>query len=499
VDRRRSPWLATRFAISSLIAFAAVGLALSVVVSQQLKARQEAAATYHAVFVSDSVLRYIVQPSDVSAPLDTRGDRYRELLRLIRQRVLRSPVVRVKIWSPDGTVVFSDEPRLVGREFDDEVGELAEVLDGQISAGVSDLEDEENVFERAKFSKLYSTYVPLSLGSPESHPVAVAELYTDYAGIASEVRKLFRNLLITLLGGLSALYALVLPISRRVARTVSSQNRQLEAQAEQLRDLLAKEQRTVADLRELNRLKDEFVAVASHEVRTPLTAIVGYAKSLRRAEVDVDQETRDEFLEGERQADRLSRLVQNLLVSSNIEDERRRLSLEAVMFDDVCNEVIGSLGSQGARIRLDLQPGVPMVFTDRQRLELILSNLVDNALKFSPNGAPCEVGARVDASSLVFWVSDRGMGIPAEELQTIFERFHQLDSSRTRQFGGIGLGLNLVRDLVRDLVASLGGTIDVASQPGRGSRFTVRPPLRHPATVDGSASAEERVGTAPRH
>jgi signal transduction histidine kinase len=495
VDRRRSPWLATRFAISSLIAFAAVGLALSVVVSQQLKARQEAEATYHAEFVSDSVLRYIVQPSDVSAPLDTRGDRYRELLRLIRQRVLRSPVVRVKIWSPDGTIVFSDEPRLVGREFDDEVGELAEVLDGEISAGVSDLKDEENVFERARFSKLYSTYVPLSLGGPESHPVAVAELYTDYAGIASEVRKLFRTLLITLLGGLSALYALMLPISRRVARTVSSQNRQLEAQAEQLKDLLAKEQRTVADLRELNRLKDEFVAVASHEVRTPLTAIVGYAKTLRRAEVDVDQETRDEFLEGiERQADRLSRLVQNLLASSNIEDERRRLSLEAVMFDDVCNEVIGSLGSQRSRIRLDLHPSLPTVFTDRQRLELILSNLVDNALKFSPNGAPCGVGAKVDASSLVFWVSDRGMGIPAEELKAIFERFHQLDSSRTRQFGGIGLGLNLVRDLV----ASLGGTIEVASRPGRGSRFTVRLPLRHAAIADGASTVEERVGTAPR-
>jgi signal transduction histidine kinase len=488
--------LATRFAISSLIAFAAVGLALSVVVSQQLKGRQEAAATYHAVFVSDSVLRYIVQPSDVSAPLDTRGDRYRELLGLIRQRVLRPPVVRVKIWSPDGTVVFSDEPRLVGREFDDEVGELAEVLDGQISAEVSDLEDEENVFERARFSKLYATYVPLSLGGPASRPVAVAELYTDYAGIASEVRKLFRTLLITLLAGLSALYALMLPISRRVARTVSSQNRQLEAQAEQLKDLLAKEQRTVADLRELNRLKDEFVAAASHEVRTPLTAIVGYAKTLRRADVDVDQETRDEFLEGiERQADRLSRLVENLLASSNIEDEHRRLSIEDVTFADVCNDVIGSLGPQGAHIRLDLQPGLPTIATDRQRLELILSNLVDNALKFSPNGAPCELGARVDSGSLVFWVSDRGMGIPPEELQAIFERFRQLDSSRTRQFGGIGLGLNLVRDLV----ASLGGTIDVASQPGRGSRFTVRLPLRHPATVDGSASAEEKVGAEPRH
>jgi signal transduction histidine kinase len=496
MGRRHGPRLATRFAISSLIAFAAVGLALSVVVSHQLRDRQEAAATYHATFVADSILRYIVRPSDVSAPLDTQGDRYRELLRLIRHRVLLPPVVRVKIWSPDGTVVFSDEPRLVGRVFRDEVTELSEVLHGEISAEVTDLADDENVFERGRFSKLYSTYVPLSLGQrgPGSRPVAVAELYTDYAGIASEVAKLFRTLLITLLAGLSALYALMLPISRRVARTVSSQNRQLEAQAEQLKDLLAKEQRTVADLRELNRLKDEFVAVASHEVRTPLTAIVGYAKTLRRAEVDVDRETREEFLEGiERQADRLSRLVENLLATSRIEDERHRLSSGPVSFLEVCADVVGALETQGDRIQLDLPPSLPTLFTDQQRLELIVSNLVDNALKFSPNGAPCELGARQEGESLVFWVSDRGMGIPPGELDAIFERFHQVDSSRTRQFGGVGLGLSLVRDLVH----TLGGTIDVTSRPGRGSRFTVRLPLQHPAMVDGAAPADERLGAVP--
>ncbi|HEV8420586.1 MAG TPA: histidine kinase dimerization/phospho-acceptor domain-containing protein, partial [Actinomycetota bacterium] len=372
------------------------------------------------MFVTDSILRYIVEPRDLTAPLDTQEARYRELLKLIQERVLLPPVVRVKIWSPDGTVVFSDEPRLVGSVFKEEVGELSEVLRGEIEAGVSDLAEEENEFERTAFTKLYATYVPLSLGlrSSASHPVAVAELYTDYAGIASEVDKLFRTLLLTLLAGLSALYALLLPISRRVARTLSSQNAQLEAQAELLRGHLAKEQVTVAELRELNRLKDEFVAVASHEVRTPLTAIVGYAKTLRQPQVVVDEPTRQEFLEGiERQADRLSRLVENLLASSSIEDERPRLSLRPVSFLEVCAEVVAGLGQRGGRIRVDIPPHLPAVFTDQQRLELILSNLLDNALKFSADEAACDVVARRERGSLVFSVRDRGLGMPAEELE----------------------------------------------------------------------------------
>lgn len=490
--------MAARFAVSSLIAFAAIGLVLSVVVSRQLRHRQEAAATYHAVFVTDTILRYIVEPSDLTAPLDPKGDRYRELLELVQERVLLPPVVRLKIWSPDGTVLFSDEPRLVGRAFRDEVGELSDVLHGEIEAGVSDLADEENEFERTKFSKLYSTYVPLSLGqrSAAAHPVAVAELYTDYAGIASEVDRLFRTLLLTLLAGLSALYALMLPISRRVARTLSTQNAQLEAQAEQLKGHLAKEQLTVAELRELNRLKDEFVAVASHEVRTPLTSIVGYAKTLRRSEVVVDESTRDEFLEGiERQADRLSRLVENLLASSSIEDERPRLSLGPVSFWEVCTEVLAGLGQRGVRIRVEIPPDLPLVITDQQRVELILSNLLDNALKFSPDDSPCELVAGQEGDSLVFWVTDRGMGIPAGQLDAIFERFHQVDSSSTRQFGGVGLGLSLVREQL----TSLGGSIRVTSQLGQGSRFTVTLPLRHPAAPREapSAPADVRVGAAP--
>jgi signal transduction histidine kinase len=122
-------------------------------------------------------------------------------------------------------------------------------------------------------------------------------------------------------------------------------------------------------------------------------------------------------------------------------------------------------------------------------LSRVLQNLVDNALKYSPDGAPCELGARAEgADAIVFWVQDHGIGIPDDELPKIFDRFYQVDSSSTRTFRGAGLGLSLVRDLLRHL----GGTIEVDSSPGRGSRFTVRLPATH--TVSATAAGNDPSG-----
>jgi two-component system sensor histidine kinase SenX3 len=130
---------------------------------------------------------------------------------------------------------------------------------------------------------------------------------------------------------------------------------------------------------------------------------------------------------------------------------------------------------------------MPDVATDRQRIELILTNLLDNALKFSAEHTTCELGARVANGSLSFWVRDQGIGIGADQVDRIFERFYQIDSSITRRFGGVGLGLSLVRELV----TSLGGTIQVASEPGRGSTFTVTVPL---ASASGEADGRDALG-----
>jgi signal transduction histidine kinase len=475
--------LMTRFAVASLFAFVTIGVVLAFVVSNQIRERQEAAAKLHAVFIVDSVLRFELNQADLQEPVDPQSPRFAQLLAFMRSRLLHQPVVRLKIWRSDGTILMSDEPRLVGQNFgvDDE---LEEAFEGTTEAGVSNLTERENYLERGPYSKLYATYVPLYVGSraESGTPDAVAEVYTDYAGIAAEVEQLFQTLVITLCAGLFALYLLLFPIIRQVARTLSAQNVKLEEQAGSLRGLLEREQQTTSELRELNRLKDDFVAVASHEVRTPLTSIIGYAKTLQRPEFSDDPSARAEFLAAiERQGDRLHRLVGNLLAASHMEEDRRRLSVSPVSLPEVVDDVLSGLGPRARRVRRFMPSDLPYVVTDRQRLELILANLLDNALKFSPEGTPCDVGARRVQDAVELWVSDRGIGIEGEHLDLIFDRFYQVDSSVTRRYGGVGLGLNLVHELAH----SLGGTIGVVSAPGSGSTFSVRLPLGLPAADGG--------------
>ena len=158
-------------------------------------------------------------------------------------------------------------------------------------------------------------------------------------------------------------------------------------------------------------------------------------------------------------------------------------------FDELCAEVVEGMQPGRERVRITVGSDLPILLTDRDLLGRILGNLLDNALKYSPDGARCEVGARRLGKRLEFWVRDQGIGIPPSELGHIFGRFYQVDSSPTRRYMGVGLGLSLVRDLVRDL----GGSLAVASRQGEGSTFTVRIPTRHPlAASDEGDEGEER-------
>jgi signal transduction histidine kinase len=251
-----------------------------------------------------------------------------------------------------------------------------------------------------------------------------------------------------------------------------------------LAELLERERQATAELRALERGKEQFMAVASHEMRTPLTAIVGYVATLRRRPVD-DPATRDRFLEVvERQAQRLLGLVEALLTASNLDRGRVATRFDWASVQDLCQEVVEGLGDDRARVRLDLPPALPPLLTDRRCLGRVLGNLLENAVKYSPRPQPCELGARPAGDRLVLWVRDHGAGIPRAELDRIFDRFYQVDGSDTRPATGIGLGLHLVRELV----AVLGGTIEVETRPGAGSRFTVVLPVRHPGAPQPAAA-----------
>jgi signal transduction histidine kinase len=267
--------------------------------------------------------------------------------------------------------------------------------------------------------------------------------------------------------------------SRLLADRLADQNELLAEQAARLEELLRKEHQTVDELRELNRMKGDFVAVVSHELRTPVTALIGYAKTLRQPEFSNDPTMREEFLERmERQGDRLLRLVENLLTTARLESQELQITVGRLLFEDLVREVVEGLGSEATRIKLEVPEDLPVIHTDRQLVGRVLSNLLDNALKYSPDGSSCELGASTELDHVQVWVTDHGIGIEQEKLDRIFDRFYQVDSSSTRRFPGAGLGLSMVRDLLD----RLGGSISVVSDPGQGSTFTVQLPLAIPTS-----------------
>jgi signal transduction histidine kinase len=478
----RRQHLVTRFAVGSLVAFLLIGGALSIVVSRQLRSRAEESARSHAVFVTDSILSYALTAHDLTGPIT--GRRYRALADFVEQRIILDSahasfrILRVKVWRRDGTVLFSDTPELIGQKFPVD-GDLEMAEQGHVVGSVADLSEKENLLERGLGTKLYATYVPLRLGAIRTgKPQAVAELYQAYGGIDQQVSQVFRVLGLTLVVGLLVLYLVLLPLGKRASSMLREQNAKLDDQAKRLEELLKKEKSTVAQLRDLNKLRGNFLAMVSHELRSPLTSIIGYVKTLRRPEFRGDDTMQEEFLGAtERQADRLLNLVQNLLVTSRLEEQQLRVSVSTISLSELASEVVGNLGPRGSRFEVALPPDLPDLVTDRDHLSLILTNLVDNALKYSPGETPCQLGARSNGQGVEFWVSDQGIGIASDELGRIFDRFYQVDSSSTRSFGGVGLGLSLVRNLV----GALGGSIRVQSEPGRGSTFFITLPLRHPS------------------
>lgn len=458
------------FALTSLVVFVLIGVVITGLRARDVRAREERAAASRAELVANEAIGPSLTASDLSGPIT--GLRYDAVEQQVRTVLRADPgVLRVKVWGTDGSVLFSNDPAEVGMHpaLEDD---LANALSGTLESDISDLTAPENVGERKLGSRLFETYVPfrLGMGGPV---VGVIEVYQDYSLIQAEIDRLTRTLSISLAFGLLALYAVLLPLMVGVTRTLRRQNQQLSEQADQLSDLLEREQSTVAELRALDRLKSDFVAATSHELRTPLTSIRGYVHILRGADLSSDPVVTEALAAIERQSGRLVRLIANVLQESNLDDGDTENAVFRFGFGDLVREVIADFHDASGRIVDETPDDLPLVAGDRRRLQDVLVNLVDNAVKYSSAPKPVAIGASVDDTRLTFWVRDEGIGIAPEELSRIFERFYQVDQSATRSYGGVGLGLHIVGGLLE----AVGGSIDVESQPDVGSTFTVSIPL----------------------
>lgn len=235
---------------------------------------------------------------------------------------------------------------------------------------------------------------------------------------------------------------------------------------------------------DLDRARADFVSTVSHELRTPLTSIKGFVDTLLRSRTKLTEAQQQRFLKIiKNQADRLTRLVEDILIVSKIQSGQLKNTPQRLELAEVVDRVIESLWQKFDKHELDLRLplGLPEVWADQDRLEQILTNLIDNALKYSPEQTTVSLDARVDPEDpAVLWISirDQGIGIPEDHLAQIFNRFSRVDSPLTREKEGTGLGLYITKSLVE----SLGGMIHVESQLDRGTTFTFYLPAAQPRT-----------------
>jgi two-component system, OmpR family, phosphate regulon sensor histidine kinase PhoR len=233
----------------------------------------------------------------------------------------------------------------------------------------------------------------------------------------------------------------------------------------------------VTELRRLETVRTEFVANVSHELRTPLTAIHGYLETLLGGGLDEPADAR-RFLEIVfRHTERLGRLLDDLGDLSDIELGRVHLQLGPVAVGDVVESVLAIMraraGTRGVTLTSELPSDLPEVTADHDRLEQILINLVDNAVKYTDAGGRVTVSARRRDGVVEIAVADTGVGIPPADLPRITERFYRVDRARSRELGGTGLGLAIVKHLV----IAHGGELTIESQPGRGTTVRVSMPV----------------------
>jgi two-component system phosphate regulon sensor histidine kinase PhoR len=232
----------------------------------------------------------------------------------------------------------------------------------------------------------------------------------------------------------------------------------------------------ITTIRKLEMMRRDFVSNVSHEIKTPLTALKGFAETLLAGALD-DRKTAVSFLEIiQNEADRLNRLIVDIMQLSRIESGSFALNFSAIDFQTFSQQLIKMMSEQAKQkqilLECEIENGICFE-ADEDRLQQILINLVSNAISYTPHGGHVLISAKYSEPYVEIIVADSGIGIPKQDQERIFERFYRVDKARARESGGTGLGLSIVKHLIE----LHHGQISVDSRPGLGSRFTIILPV----------------------
>ena len=246
-------------------------------------------------------------------------------------------------------------------------------------------------------------------------------------------------------------------------------NEQLERRVQ---ERTAELKQALEKLSELDRLKSNFLANMSHELRTPLTHIKGYIDLLISGTIGPFDDDQLEALKViSKSSYRLENLINDLILFSSIERGTLELQLQYIDLSNLCREITNQIQEKAQEKQIELNVNCPpdiIVEADIERISWVLHQLLDNAIKFTPNNGQVLLIVNPQNNSANVEVIDNGIGIPNEKIMDIFDAFHQLDSGSTRKYGGTGLGLALVREIIK----AHGSKIEVISQEGKGSIFS---------------------------
>jgi len=376
---------------------------------------------------------------------------------------------RIRIVDSQGTVLADSQRESLGQDLSCDPL-LAQALVGQYASPVASAGGIQEMHIAA----------PVLVEDKVVGAVYLSQSLQDIRAVMRDLR--LRWLLATAIAlALSGMVGMLLSgaISRPVRRLTAAAGAVAEGELDQqvpveTRDELGRLSQTfnemTARLRSARQMQVDLVANVSHELRTPLTAIKGLVETLRDGAVE-DAEVRDRFLETvEDETDRLIRLVNDLLVLSRADSEALHLQREPVDMGRRAEAAVDRLASwaseRGMTLRVDVRPGAPLALADPDRMEQVLVNLLHNAVKFSaPGGSVLVDVGQGPGSTVQVGVRDEGIGIPAEALPRIGERFYRVDRARFRADGGSGLGLAIARALVE----AHGGRLWVESEEGRGT------------------------------
>ena len=241
-----------------------------------------------------------------------------------------------------------------------------------------------------------------------------------------------------------------------------------------IEELFVFEVSDVSSVKKYEQSKREFVDNASHELKTPISVLRGIVETL--LEEEEDQRKRHFLEKALRRIEQMQNLVEDLLTLTKLESGREKLNLSEFKLRELVEEVYDSLEQEFVKREVSFENLVSedfKMFADRQKLFLLLRNLIDNAVKYNKRGGKVWVRAKKEGNKQILEVEDTGIGIPPEHVPFIFERFYRVDKGRSREMGGTGLGLSIVKHIV----FLHGGEIMVHSKPGEGSRFSVIIPI----------------------